>query len=61
MTDVYSEASKMGNKILGKALDIKPTIRIKEGTKIKLITNTPLELPPVEMTNATQKYVRKKR
>ena len=58
MTDVYSEASKMGNKILGKALDIKPTIRIKEGTKIKLITNTPLELPPVEMTSPTQRYVR---
>ena len=58
MTDVYSEASKMGNKILNKALDIKPTIKIKEGTEIKLITNTPLELPPVEMTNAAQKYVR---
>ena len=58
MTDIYSEASKMGNKILNKALDIKPTIKIKEGTEIKLITNTPLELPPVEMTNAAQKYIR---
>ena len=58
MTDVYSEASKLGNKIVSKALDIKPTIKIKEGTEIKLITNTPLELPPVEMINANQKYVR---
>lgn len=58
MTDIYSEASKMENKILNKALDIKPTIKIKEGTEIKLITNTPLELPPVEMTNAAQKYIR---
>ena len=58
MTDVYAEASKIGNKILNKALDIKPTIKIKEGTEIKLITNTPLELPPVEMTNAAQKYIR---
>lgn len=58
MTDVYAEASKMGNKILNKALDIKPTIKIKEGTEIKLITNTPLELPPVEIPVALERYVR---
>ncbi|MBR0101623.1 MAG: conjugal transfer protein TrbI [Treponema sp.] len=58
MTDVYAEASKMGNKILNKALDIKPTIKIKEGTEIKLITNTPLELPPVEIPAAQERYVR---
>ena len=58
MTDVYAEASKMGNKILNKALDIKPTIKIKEGTEIKLITNTPLELPPVEIPVAQERYVR---
>lgn len=58
MSDVYTEASKLGNKIVDKALDIKPTIKIKEGTEIKLITNVPLELPPVEVHNATQKYVR---
>ena len=58
MTDVYAEASKLGNKIVDKALDIKPTIKIKEGTEIKLITNTPLELPPVEMNHPNQKYVR---
>ena len=58
MTDVYSETTKLGNKIVDRALDIKPTIKIKEGTEIKLITNTPMELPPVEVNNATQKYVR---
>ncbi|MCQ2584466.1 MAG: conjugal transfer protein TrbI [Treponema sp.] len=58
MTDVYSEASKLGNKIVDRALDIKPTIKIKEGTEIKLITNTPLELPPVDMVQPTEKYVR---
>lgn len=60
MTDVYSEASRIGNKIMDKALDIKPTIRIKEGTEIKLITNTPLELPPVEVNQVTRRYVRTK-
>ena len=58
MTDVYSETTKLGNKIVDRALDIKPTIRIKEGTEIKLITNTPMELPPVEVNKATEKFVR---
>ena len=58
MTDVYAESSKLGNKIVDRALDIKPTIKIKEGTEIKLITNVPMELPPVEVNQAKQKYVR---
>ena len=58
MTDVYAEASKLGNKIVDRALDIKPTIKIKEGTEIKLITNIPLDLPPVEMNQVNEKYVR---
>lgn len=58
MTDVYTETKKLGNKIIDRALDIKPTITIKAGTEIKLITNIPLELPPVEIPKATQKYVR---
>lgn len=58
MADTYSEASKLGGKILDKALDIKPTITIKPGTEIKLITNTTLELPPVKINPVTRKYVR---
>lgn len=58
MTDVYTEASKLGNKILDKALDIKPTLKKQVGEKIKLITNTPLTLPPVEMFTPNKAYVR---
>ncbi len=58
MSDVYSEASKLGNKIVDRALDIKPTITIKQGTVIKFITNTPLELPPVKVNQVNRKYVR---
>ena len=58
MTDVYAEAQKLGNKILDRALDIKPTITIKAGTEIKLITNIPLELPPVKINQVTKKCVR---
>lgn len=58
LSDVYSEASKLGNKIVDRALDIKPTIKIKQGTVIKFITNIPLELPPVKVNQVNRKYVR---
>ncbi len=58
MSDVYSEASKLGNKIVDRALDIKPTITIQQGTVIKFITNIPLELPPVKVNQVNRKYVR---
>ena len=48
----------IGNKIVDKALDIQPTIKVKEGTSIKIITNTPLVLPPVEVPQVTRPYVR---
>ena len=58
MSDMYRETAKIGNKIVDRALDIKPTITIKAGTEIKLITNTPLELPPVQINQVTRKYIR---
>ncbi|MCR5252601.1 MAG: TrbI/VirB10 family protein [Treponema sp.] len=58
MSDMYRETAKIGNKIIDRALDIKPTISIKAGTEIKLITNVPLELPPVQINQVTRKYVR---
>lgn len=58
LTDVYAQGSQIGNRIVNRALDIKPTITIKQGTQIKLITNQPLTLPPVQIDPVTQKYVR---
>ena len=58
MADVYAQSAKIGNKIIDRALDIKPTITIKAGTEIKLITNTPLVLPPMPVNQVTRKYVR---
>lgn len=59
LSDVYSTGMQFENRILEKALDIKPTIKIQEGTQIKLITNRPLELPPCEIPEATV-YQRRK-
>lgn len=58
LTDVYAQGSQIGNRIVNRALDIKPTIKIRQGTQIKLITNHPLTLPPVQIDPVTQKYMR---
>lgn len=58
MTDVWAQSTKIGNKIIDRALDIKPTIAVPLGKEIKLITNVPLELPPCKVNQAERKYVR---
>ena len=58
LTDVYSETKKLNNKIVDRALDIQPTITIKSGTEINLITNVTIDLPPLEPYEAEEKYVR---
>lgn len=58
LTDVYTEASKLGHNIVERALEIKPTIKIKQGEEIKIITNAPLELPPVKVNQVNRTYVR---
>ena len=58
LTDVYTEGSKLGNKIVDRSIDIKPTIRIKQGTQVKFITNMPLDLPPVKVNQVNRKYIR---
>lgn len=58
LSSAYSEAKQMSNKILERAMDIQPTIKIKAGTEINLITNLTIDLPPVEDHEVTQKYVR---
>lgn len=58
LNDTYSEVSKLGAKIVDRALDIKPTITIRQGTEVKFITNVALELPPVKVNPVTKKYVR---
>ena len=58
LADVYSATSKMNQKILDRAMDIQPTITIKSGTKIHLITNVSMDLPPVDNYPIKQKYVR---
>ena len=59
LSDAYTESKQMSNKILERAMDIQPTITIKAGTEINLITNLTIDLPPLEDQPVTQKYIRK--
>ncbi len=58
LSDAYSAGQKLNEKIVDRALDIQPTIRIKSGTEVKLITNLTMELPPIEPVMPEEKYVR---
>ena len=58
LSDVYSETKKLNNKIVDRALDIQPTIRIFSGTEVNLITNVTIDLPPLEPYEVEEKYVR---
>lgn len=60
MSDVYAQGKQLGNKIIDKALDIQPTIKIKSGTQVNLITNLTIDLPPMENIPVTEKYIRSK-
>lgn len=58
MERIQSPYEKITNKIIDKALDIKPTITVKSGISINILTNTNLLLPPVEIPEVTEKYRR---
>ena len=58
ISDVYSETKKLNNKIVDRALDIQPTLRLLSGKEVNLITNVTIDLPPLEPYDVEQKYVR---
>ena len=49
-------SNKVGEKLIDRALDVQPTITIKSGTKINIVANASLVLPPFEMFEVTQPY-----
>ena len=58
MSDAYSTSKRITEKIIDRALDIQPTIRIAAGTEINLITNLTMELPPLDPYPVEEKYKR---
>ena len=58
LNDTYAEVKKLNNKIVERALDIQPTVRIASGKKVDLITNVSMDLPPLQPYPVDKKYKR---
>ena len=58
-SDMQGQANQIGGLMITRALDIQPTITIDSGTKVNLITNATMVLPPLQADKPTHKYVRK--
>lgn len=58
IAETYNETRKLNNKILERALDIQPTLYKLNGSKVNLIINITMDIPPIEPFPSDQKYVR---
>jgi type IV secretion system protein VirB10 len=50
--------NQLAGKLIDRALDIQPTITVKQGTEINVLTNVTIEIPPLEPYPAVKKYQR---
>lgn len=53
-------ANELSDKLIDRAMNVQPTIKIKAGTKINIVVNQNLSLPPVENIEVTQPYHRQR-
>lgn len=51
---------ELGDKLIDRAMNVQPTIKIKSGTKINIVVNQNLSLPPCEDIPVTQPYHRQR-
>ena len=58
-TDALTISNRIGEKLIDRALDVQPTITIKSGTKINIVANTNIVMPPFELFEVTQPYHKK--
>jgi len=56
LTNTQEVTADLGDKLLDRALNIQPTIKIKHGTKINIVANQTLTLPPCEEIPVVQQY-----
>jgi len=50
--------NQLGEKLIDRAMNVQPTIKIKAGTKLNIVANQSFALPPVEDVPVTQRYRR---
>jgi type IV secretion system protein VirB10 len=61
MANTQEIANALGGKIIDRALDVQPTITIKEGTRINIVANNNLVLPPMQPYPVKYPYQRRYR
>lgn len=61
MANSQQVATTLGEKLIDRAMDVQPTIRIKAGTTINIVANTNLELPVLEPWEITEPYHKTRR
>lgn len=61
MANAQEITNELGQKLIDRAMNVQPTIKIKSGTKINILANQTVSLPPVDATPVTQPYQYKRR
>lgn len=61
MANSQEVATTLGEKLIDRAMDVQPTIKIKAGTVINIVANTNLELPELEPWEVTEPYHKTRR
>ena len=56
LANSQSVTMELGEKLIDRAMNVQPTIKIKAGTKINIVVNQNLSLPPCEDIPVTQPY-----
>ena len=58
LANTQEVTAELGEKLIDRAMNVQPTIKIKAGTKINIVVNQNLSLPPCEDIPVTQAYRR---
>lgn len=61
MANSQEVATTLGQKLIDRAMDVQPTIKIKAGTVINIVANTNLELPVLEPWEVIEPYHKTKK
>ena len=61
MANSQEVATTLGQKLIDRAMDVQPSIKIKAGTVINIVANTNLELPVLEPWEVTEPYHKTKK
>ena len=56
MANTQQVTNELGEKLIDRAMNVQPTIKIKSGTKINIVASQNLQLPPCEEIPVTEHY-----